>query len=422
MPQVFSDIACTVCGCVCDDLQVTVEGDRIVEARRACRLAEPWFAALSQSLERPAAVVEGEAVSLDAALLRAAEILRSSRAPLVWGLNRSSTAGVRAAVALAERLGGVVDTTSSCHSAATRAMQVVGQSTCSLGEVRNRADLVIFWGADPTTNHPRHLERFSAEPAGLFVPRGRADRTLVVVDSEETATSRLADTFIRIPRDNDFEMAEALRQLLHGDELTALTDVDVPTAQLRELLERMKSCQYGALFFGAGQGDRGRAMVESLLQLTTELNKSTRFTAHYLPKSGGTVGAETALTWLTGFPLAISFAAGYPKYDPIQFAANYLLENSLIDACVLVGSEGVTELTATAQAKLQQLPVICLDYPISKPNVAATVQFTTAIYGVHAPGTAYRMDGIPIPLRQLVPTNYPTDHDVLSAIAARLNR
>jgi len=51
MPQAFSDIACTVCGCVCDDLQVTVEGDRIIEARRACRLAEPWFAALSQPLE-----------------------------------------------------------------------------------------------------------------------------------------------------------------------------------------------------------------------------------------------------------------------------------------------------------------------------------------------------------------------------------
>ena len=59
--------------------------------------------------------------------------------------------------------------------------------------MKNRADLVLFWGADPLATHPRHLERYAAEPAGLFVPRGRADRirkrtthiTVVVDDGEE---------------------------------------------------------------------------------------------------------------------------------------------------------------------------------------------------------------------------------------------
>ena len=35
------------------------------------------------------------------------------------------------------------------------AQQVVGKVTCTLGEVRNRADLVIFWGSDPLVSHPR---------------------------------------------------------------------------------------------------------------------------------------------------------------------------------------------------------------------------------------------------------------------------
>jgi formylmethanofuran dehydrogenase subunit B len=49
-----------------------------------------------------------------------------------------------------------------------------------------------------------------------------------------------------------------------------------------------------------------------------------------------------------------------------------------------------------------------------------TVRVTTAIPGVHLPGTAYRMDEIPIPLRTLLPSPYPRDADVLEAIAARL--
>jgi formylmethanofuran dehydrogenase subunit B len=48
------------------------------------------------------------------------------------------------------------------------------------------------------------------------------------------------------------------------------------------------------------------------------------------------------------------------------------------------------------------------------------VQFTTAIYGIHAPGTAYRMDEVPIPLRRLIPSSYPSDDEILDAIAACL--
>ena len=53
------------------------------------------------------------------------------------------------------------------------ALQQVGESTCTLGEVRNRADLVIVWGSDPVVTHPRHLER--------YLPK---QRHLVVIDSE----------------------------------------------------------------------------------------------------------------------------------------------------------------------------------------------------------------------------------------------
>src|SRR6185436_15516837 len=143
--------------------------------------------------------------TLEQAVAKAADILSQSRAPLIWGLSRSSTAGQKAAVLLGEQIGATVDTTASvCHGPSIMAIQEVGESTCSLGEVRNRADLVIFWGADPAESHPRHFERYSVDAKGLFVPRGRADRRVIVIDSEENETAGAADTFIKIRRGADF--------------------------------------------------------------------------------------------------------------------------------------------------------------------------------------------------------------------------
>lgn len=419
MPQTFSDVACTVCGCVCDDLRVIIADNRITHVDGACRLAEPWFDAISNASERPPVVMAGCAVSLADGVERAAEILFRSRSPLIWGLSRSSTAGQRAAVALAQKIGATIDTTASvCHGPSIMAIQEVGESTCSLGEVRNRADLVIFWGANPVESHPRHLERYSGDVTGEFIPRGRADRTLIVVDAKPTATSALADLFLQVPRDRDFDVIWALRQLLRGIELPAAFDIGVPHDVLHELATRLKSCRYGVVFFGLGiaQRDLGHKNVEALLRLVADLNDFTRFTARRLRIPGDVAGADSVLCWTTGFPFAVNLARGFPRYNPGEYTANELLERGEVDACLLVGSEAVADLSLRAQRMLANMPTIALDYPHITPPIEATVQITTAVYGVHAPGTAYRMDEIPIPLRRLVPSTHPTDDEVLQGI------
>src|SRR3954453_13072027 len=423
MPQTFSDVACTVCGCVCDDLRLTFAGNRLTNAEQACHLAQPWFDALASFPEPPTASIDGQPAAFDKTIKHAAEILQGSRSPLIWGLSRSSTAGQKAAVLLAERLGANVDTTASvCHGPSIMAIQQVGESTCSLGEVRNRADLVIFWGADPVKTHPRHFERYSVDAPGLFIPQGRADRHVVVVDSHETETSRLADTFLKIEPDSDFDVIWILRQLLRGIEPSSLPDVGLTHDELRSFAGQLKSCRYGAVFFGLGLAQRGfrHANVEALLRLVKDLNDYTRFTARRLRIPGDVTGADAVLCWLTGFPFAVNFTRGYPRYNPAEYPANDLLEHREVDACVLVGSESCRELSARARRMLTTIPIIALDYPHITPAVQATVQFRTAVYGIHAPGTAYRMDQVPIPLKQLVPSEYPTDDHVLAAMLGSL--
>ena len=422
--QTFTDVACTVCGCVCDDLSVTVSGDRMSHVEGACKLAQPWFAALREPPSRPAAMVDGKSARLEIAVERATEILCASRAPLIWGLSRSSTAGQRAAVKLAEQLGATIDTTASvCHGPSIMAIQEVGESTCSLGEVRNRADLVVFWGANPADSHPRHFERYSADAQGLFIPRGRKDRTIVVVDSKPTATSELADWFVRVPPQGDFEIIWALRRLLRGDALPAGAELGVAHDELARLAKRMAACRYGVVFFGLGLAQRGpgHANVEALLRLVADLNDHTRFTARRLRIPGDVAGADSVLCWLTGFPFAVNLARGFPRYNPDEYGANELLQRGEVDACLFVGSEGFNDLSSQSRQAVRQMPTIALDYPHIQRPFQASIEITTAVYGVHARGTAYRMDEIPIPLRQLVPSPYPSDEEVLGAISARLS-
>ncbi|MCE9528371.1 MAG: formylmethanofuran dehydrogenase subunit B [Planctomycetales bacterium] len=428
-PQLFEDVACTVCGCVCDDLKLTVENGRIVRAEGACDLAEPWL--LAQNTRQPhVAEIQGRAVSIATAVAKAAEVLQAAKAPLIYGLSRSSTQGQRQAVRLADALGANIDTTASlCHAPSIMALQQVGESTCSLGEIRNRADLVIYWGSNPVTSHPRHMERYAAFPTGQFVPGGREGRMLVVVDVQLTETSQEADLFIQVEPGGDFDLLWTLRGLVQGLTFSDDDVAGVPMAVLRNLVERMKHCQCGVFFFGLGLTQRGvgHANVEALLRLVRDLNAHTRFHARRMRVYGDVAGADTVLCWQTGFPFSVNLARGYPRYSPGEYSANDLLARGEVDACLLVGSEGIEPLSAAAKEQLAKIPVIVLDYPeadipVLEPPLAPAVKFTTAVYGIHRPGTAYRMDEVPIPLRPMLSSDYPSDDEVLSAILQAVGR
>jgi formylmethanofuran dehydrogenase subunit B len=401
---------------------VTVDQGRITEAQGACRLAEPWL--LGQDGRQPTvAEIEGRPASLDAALVRAADILRTSSSPLIYGMSRSSTEGQRAAVSLAERIGATIDTNASlCHATSVMAIQVVGESTCTLGEVKNRADLVIFWGSNPLESHPRHFERYSVLPQGRFIPGGRGDRTLIVADVKPTASTEAADVFLPVEPGRDFEALTTLRSLVRGTPVEATAATGAPLPMLEDLAARMKACRYGIAFFGLGLSmtSLGQHNVEALLLLVRDLNEHTRFSARRMRVPGDVTGADTVLTWQTGYPFSVNFSRGYPRFNPGEFSAQDMLLRREVDACLLVGSEGVARFSEAAKANLRRIPTIALDHPTVDSFLPPTVRFTTAVYGVHRPGTAYRMDGVPIPLRGFLPSGYPSDDEVLKGIEKRI--
>ena len=110
---VVENATCTFCGCVCDDIELHADGERIVQAKLACSLGKSWF--LHHTAERlyPDALIDGREATLDDAVEAAADYLHAANMPLVYGLSNTTCEAQREAVALAESIGGVVDSHTS---------------------------------------------------------------------------------------------------------------------------------------------------------------------------------------------------------------------------------------------------------------------------------------------------------------------
>ena len=150
-----------------------------------------------------------------------------------------------------------------------------------MGEVKNRADLIIYWGGNPAECHPRHFTRYTLTQKGKFLPRGRKDRTMVLVDIRETPSAKAADIFLQVRPGKDFEMITILRALLKNQKVApeAAAETGLSLDQLQDLVNRMKAARFGVLFFGMGLSmTRGKHMNSAAaLMLAAEMNASIYF-------------------------------------------------------------------------------------------------------------------------------------------------
>jgi formylmethanofuran dehydrogenase subunit B len=111
--RVVKNASCTFCGCVCDDIELHADDERIVETKRACILGESWFKNHTAERLYPDALVDGREATVDEAVEAAAEILHEAHMPLVYGLSNTTCEAQRQAVWLAELVGGVIDSHTS---------------------------------------------------------------------------------------------------------------------------------------------------------------------------------------------------------------------------------------------------------------------------------------------------------------------
>ncbi len=416
--QVFSDVTCLGCGCLCDDLTVEVEKSEIRKAHSACEIGRNWFLAHETIETVDEARVEGQPVARGEAIERAVEILAGSKSLVVCGLTQTTIETVRAALALADRLGArVILDRSETELGRVAAFQDQGKITATLGEVKNRADLVVFWGVDPLATHPRHWERYSVEPKGRFVTGGRAARTVVVVDEKVTQSAQQADQFFRVAPQHNIEAITSLRMILQGKSVAIKSNRDFDIDGLRELANRCKAARYGVIFFQAKRESGGPAGLGwwEATRLVRDLNERTRFVLLGMGGAGNLAGAEAALVWQSGFLQGVDYRSGRPSPIRDETTIEECLKHGEADAVLAVASALPVGLSVEARAHLGSIPTVLIGPGATHPaKVPATVALATSTTGIDASGTVMRTDGLTLPPRPLRRSPFPDDRDLLA--------
>ena len=474
--RVVKDVVCPFCGCLCDDLELEIEGREVKAVRNACAVGEAKFLHYGKhERTKPMIRKNGELVevSLDEAIRKAAEILAEAKYPVLFGWSSTSCEAVRIGLQLAEEVGAIIDHCSSvCHGPSVLAIQEVGLAGFTLGQSRHRFDLIIYWGSNPLDSHFRHFERYSTFSEGRFrpsisrrsitqflstlaerrikrvtrrllikereegfyfgarrAPSGpfkERDRKLIVVDVRRTRAAKMADFFLQVKPNTDYEIIQALRMLIRDLELDVDEVAGIPVEVLEELADILVNAKVGVLYFGVGLTmSKGKHRnIEAAISLVRDLNARAKF--HILPMRGhyNVTGADVVITWTTGYPYAVDLTQGYPRYNPGETSTIDVLLRDDCDAFLCIASDPVAHFPRRAVENMLKHPLIAIDPVVSATTLVADVVIPSAFSGIEVGGTAYRMDHVPITLKKVFepPEGYLPDEEILKRILAEVRR
>ena len=423
--MLIKDVVCPFCGCLCDDLDVEVEGNRIVRIDNACTLGSKTMMGdhrLKTPIRRNGD--HWEETTYDAAIEEAAQILLDADRPVLYGWSSTHGEAQSLGVHLAELIGGVIDsTTSVCHGPSILAIQEVGHPGCTLGQVKNRADLIIYWASNPIDAHPRHMSRYTTYATGFFVKDAQRDRKVIVVDTRRTQSADVADEFVKIKPGGDYAVLSALRAIVRGRGDVVPSEVaGVSREQLVRVADMCKAAKFGAIFFGLGLTMTAgkNKNVRNAIELTDELNRHTKFIISPMRGHWYVYGSNEVFTWMTGYPYAIDFARGIAFYNPGETTVVDILSRGECDACLVVSSDPAAHFPRSCVQHLAKIPVIQIDPHPNATTHLCRLQIPGSVAGIDAEGTAYRMDGVPIRMKSIITTGVPNDTEILQKLYNRI--
>lgn len=408
---------CAGCTLLCDDIEIDTRADD-QRPKNTCTLGNQYFAQPTSTAQTH--LIDGTAATLKQAVKAAAELLRKSQSPLICGLDHLSTEAQQASWKIADIAGATVDTTlTNSGRSSLFSLQKIGKVTATLGEIKSRSDLVVFWFCDPEITHPRLLERINSKAPDK-------SQRIIVVDDRDTATTKLANRFFKVPRENAAELLVHVRNQVaqQANIQASKSEPDTLSAienTANELVRELVNAKYGSIFFGqVSEHSRFDVAGDSMARLIRSLNDVTRFVSLKLRSDKNAQSAENVLAWSSGFPFAVNHNLGYPRQNGLEFSAESMLERRQCDAILhashLSETELVEQLPHSARAHFQVIPRIAF----STQATAANVHFQMGISGINESGEHCRIDNVSMPLKKIHADDWIPAETILDQIRQEL--
>lgn len=282
----------------------------------------------------PAARSEGATAGNDAALDRAADLLVSARRVLVTGLADATLEAAQAACDLAEALGAAIDVgAADVASPAGPLVARTGSITADIGELRDRADLVILWFCDPAACPPEVT-------AAILAPLPNGGRRRVVAVGPQPITG---GRHLRFPGGSATDAARLLHAILLGHGMPAHHETAAALSDAcRELAMAIREAACIGFVSGRDADPLGLTnwAVNLLVRTINHLQPAFVVPLADVPggRPDGAAGAEALLTWRYGAAGAIARADRLGgDFRPAECSTAALIARGEVDAVVVVG-------------------------------------------------------------------------------------
>lgn len=417
--KIWDNVPSPFCGIASDDLKIQVDGARLQVLEHGDAVTTPGFEA---PVTDTAPRVAGQPASLEQAVAKAAALLKDAKLPLFSGFG-TDVSGTRAAMSLIDKSRGVFDQMRAEGGMRNLAvLQDSGWLACTLGELKNRVDVLVCFGSDIEANFPRFFERFIWTPETLF-GQDTKQREIVFIGpapagQAATAPDGRAPKVIPCAPQALPDVACALAALARGNRLQAETVGGVlPVAELQALVQRMQQASYSVVTWAAGQMNFPHAelAIQQVCQFVVTLNKTVR--AAVLPV-GGQDGDRTAgqvATWISGYPTRVGYLRGYPEHDAYHYSSAQLLGSGEADVLVWVNSIALNPPPAAS------IPTVVIGRSGMRFDKEPDVFIPVGCPGIDHSGHMYRCDNVvAMPLYKLRDAGLPSAAEVLKAIEAAL--
>ncbi len=291
-------------------------------------------------LTQPAGAWIGEGpASLDRAAAEAGRLLMGSRQALFAGLG-TDVDGARRAVALAERVGGVVE---HMHSASMLrdldCLRETGGMVTTPGEARVRGDVLVLVGDGLDKAWPA-LNKWLLTVLALPDGADAQPRQIVVLAKDERSTRpRRAGRVETAVFGQGAEFAAnlaALRARVKRRPRKAASDL--APSRLDTIADLLRAAKFGVAIWSASSLDA--LEIEMVNGLVRDLNETTRFSSLPLTAGDNGAGVLAVCGWMTGFPMRTGFGSGAPVHDPWRFDAERLVRAGEVDCVVWISAFG----------------------------------------------------------------------------------
>jgi len=409
VPLSSRTLVCTGCGCLCDDIQVEVDGAHLGRIENACAKGAAYLQAAFNPERRAQSTIRGQGCSPEAAIDEAARLLSRASRRLILGLDNSTLETQSVAIDLTRKLGAVIDDASS-FSYGPLIERIIKKElpTCSLSEVKNKADLLLYWGANPTATHPRHLSKYTYYAYADFNPAGWYPKvTLSSIDVRQTELTAMSQPAFKIKPGGDRELISGL-----AGESPTVTD------QARQLSELVKKSRFCAIFCGLGLVHSLDGDCSAFTRMVQLLSQSIRVSVIPMIAETNMLGFTQSLHKQTSYVNQVSFADGvcYGR----EFSILEQVHHQAADCILIVGSDPFSTLPQLLLSKLHGVDIICLDHFSTLTSEAADVVVPTTVPGVESGGDLVRLDGESVALAELIKGGFARQEEVLRQLLQKV--